>query len=230
MSPVSPAQIAAARRALAAIDPALARAHQATPPFAWRTWDGGYRGLIKIIVGQQVSTAAADAIWARMEAGLDGVSVASVLSRAEDGLNGLGLSRPKARYALAIAEAAATGAIDFDHLAALDDAAAVAALTGLTGVGRWTAEVYLTFCEGRLDFFPAGDVALQEGLRLADQAEARLTEKALSARAEPWRPHRGVAAHLLWAYYGGVKRGDIPRPDACLRDGHKPGADVLEPS
>ena len=127
-----------------------------------------------------------------------------------DGLKAFGLSRPKARYTLAIAEAARDGAIDFDGLLALDDEAALASLTGLIGVGRWTAEVYLTFCDGRLDFFPAGDLALQEGLRMAERAETRLNEKQLYARAEAWRPHRGVAAHLLWAYYGGVKRGEIP--------------------
>ncbi len=191
------------------MDPALATADAATPAFPWRTWEGGFPGLIKLIVGQQVSTLAADAIWARLDAGTGGVSPANIRKHDIEGLRAFGLSRPKARYALAIAEAAQSGAIDFGALPHLDDEGALAALTGLIGVGRWTAEVYLTFCEGRLDFFPAGDLALQEGLRMADRAETRLTEKQLYARAEAWRPHRGVAAHLLWAYYGGVKRGEI---------------------
>ena len=207
---LAPDAIAAARRHLASADPALATADAATPEFPWRKWEGGYPGLIKIIVGQQVSNHAADAIWARLDAGLGVVSPESVLRHDIDGLKAFGLSRPKARYTLAIAEAARDGAIDFDGLLALDDEAALASLTGLIGVGRWTAEVYLTFCDGRLDFFPAGDLALQEGLRMAERAETRLNEKQLYARAETWRPHRGVAAHLLWAYYGGVKRGEIP--------------------
>lgn len=206
---LDPAEIRAVRTELAKADPALARADAGTPEFPWRTRRGGYPGLLRIIVGQQVSVASADAMWNRLEAGIGGVTAEHILSQDLETLRGYGLSRPKARYALAIAEAERDGAIDFNALPALGDEAALAALTGLIGVGRWTAEVYLTFCEGRLDFFPAGDVALQEGLRLADQAETRLSEKALYARAEAWRPHRGVAAHLLWAYYGTVKRGEI---------------------
>ena len=121
----------------------------------------------------------------------------------------LGLSRNKARYVRGLAEAQAEGRIDFDGLRALDDEAAVAALTALKGVGRWTAETYLMFCEGRLDVFPAGDVALQEAMRWADRAEQRPTEKEAYLRAELWRPYRGVAAHLLWRCYGAVKRGEI---------------------
>lgn len=206
---LSPDEIRAARDHLAAVDPALKRADEATPEFPWRKWEGGYRGLLKIITGQQVSNHAADAIWARLEAGTGGVTPTSILRYDIDGLKAFGLSRPKARYALAIAGAERDGVIDFNAMPDLADEAALGALTNLIGVGRWTAEVYLTFCEGRLDFFPAGDLALQEGLRLADGADARPTEKALYARAEAWRPHRGVAAHLLWAYYGVVKRGEI---------------------
>lgn len=102
--------------------------------------------------------------------------------------------------------------MNFDGLIHLQDDEAVARLTALKGVGRWTAETYLMFCEGRLDVFPAGDVALQEAVRVADLAEARLSEKALYERAEAWRPYRGVAAHLLWAYYGRLKRGEIAPP------------------
>ncbi len=209
MTGLDAAEIRAARAQLARRDEALARADAVTPAFAWRTRDGGYAGLLRILVNQQVSNASAAAIWARLEAGLGQVSAENALRFDIDGLKRFGLSRPKARYALAIAEAEKRGAIDFQHLRDLDDDAALQALCSLTGVGRWTAEVYLSFCEGRLDFFPAGDVALQEAVRLADRAELRLTEKQLYLRAEAWRPNRGVAAHLLWAYYGGVKRGEI---------------------
>ena len=211
MTGLDAAEIKAARAHLAGLDEALARADAATPDFPWRARDGGYTGLLRILVNQQVSNASAAAIWARLEAGLGEVTAENALRFDIDGLKGFGLSRPKARYALAIAEAERDGAIDFGALANLDDDAALQALCNLTGVGRWTAEVYLSFCEGRLDFFPAGDVALQEALRLADRAEQRLSEKQLYLRAERWRPHRGVAAHLLWAYYAGVKRGEIDR-------------------
>ena len=91
--------------------------------------------------------------------------------------------------------------------------AAIAALTALKGVGLWTAEAYLMMCEGRLDVFPGGDVALQEAIRWADGLDARPNEKAVYARAEIWRPHRSVAAHLLWGWYGAVRRGEVALPE-----------------
>ena len=165
-----------------------------------------------MVVEQQVSVAAAAAIWKRFEDGLVEVTPDSVLARDIDGLKIYGLSAPKARYAHAIASAHVQGHVDFERLSELDDDAAVAALVSIKGVGRWTAETYLMFCEGRFDMFPAGDVALQEALRVADRAAERLSEKQLYLRAEGWRPYRGVAAHLLWAYYGGIKRGEIAPP------------------
>jgi DNA-3-methyladenine glycosylase II len=170
---------------------------------------GGYAGLARFIVDQQVSLASAAAIWARLEAGLGGeVSADRVLAH-EEGLARLGLSRPKIRYLIGLAEAERDGRVDFAALGDLDDDAAIAALTALTGIGRWTAEVYLMFCEGRMDVFPAADIALQEAMRWADRADARPGEKAAYARAELWRPYRGVAAHLLWAAYRAVKAGEI---------------------
>ena len=204
--------ILAARQRLATRDPALAVAHAAVPPFPWRLRPAGYAGLVKMIVEQQVSVASAAAIWIRFETGLGEVTAQAVLAADETRLRSFGLSGQKARYVRNIAEAQQTGDIDFDHIADLSDAEAVARLTAIKGVGLWTAETYLMFCEGRLDVFPAGDIALQEGLRLADGAAVRLKEKALYARAETWRPDRGVAAHLLWSYYGAVKRGEALAP------------------
>jgi DNA-3-methyladenine glycosylase II len=158
---------------------------------------------VRLILEQQVSVASAAAIWARLEKGLGTVTPKSVL--AQD-IKRFGLSTQKARYVSALAEAHQDGRLNFTQLRKQNDEKAVASLVALHGIGRWTAEAYLMFCEGRTDFFPAGDLALQEALRLADGAEQRLGEKALYARAERWRPHRGVAAHLLWAYYGAVKR------------------------
>jgi DNA-3-methyladenine glycosylase II len=197
------ADIAAARQALAARDPLLARADAMTPVVGWRMRERGFAGLVPQIVGQQVSIAAADAILGRMIAGLGGqLTPEAVLAASDEALRGFGLSAQKARYVRAIAQAHAV----FDTLDELSDDAAVEALTAIKGVGRWTAETYLMFCEGRLDFFPAGDVALQEGFRLVEESDARLPEKALYARAEAWRPFRGVAAIMLWGVYGEARK------------------------
>lgn len=209
-APLSAAAIAAARAELALRDPALARAHATTPVFEWRTRPGGYEGLLHLIVYQQVSLASAAAIWKRTVEGLGGaVTPEAVLARDIETLRTFGLSLPKARYAHEIARATAGGRIDFKGLSHLSDDDALAALLALKGVGRWTAETFLMFCEGRTDIFPGGDVALQEAIRWADGAAQRPNEKQAWARAEIWRPHRGVAAHLLWGWYGGVRRGEI---------------------
>lgn len=207
--PPSAEAILAARKHLAAADPALAAVEAVTPAFAWRVGLGGFPGLLKMIVQQQVSLASAAAIWVRVEAGLPEMTPGIVAAHDEAYLRTLGLSQPKARYVRAIAEAHLSGACDLDALRALPDEAAIAALTAIKGVGRWTAEVFLMFTQGRLDLFPGGDVALQEAMRWVDRADVRPTEKQAYARAELWRPYRGVAAHLLWACYGAVKRREI---------------------
>lgn len=210
------ADIAAAREQLAALDPALARAHAQTPVFEWRLRPGGYEGLFRMIVEQQVSVAAAASIWKRVVEGLDGeVTPQAVLSRDVETLRTFGLSGQKAKYGHEIARAHADGLIDFDHLERLSDEEAIARLTAIKGVGKWTAETFLMFCEGRLDVFPGGDVALQEAMRWADGATLRPREKEAYARAEIWRPHRGVAAHLLWGWYGAVKRGEVALEDGA---------------
>lgn len=210
----TPAQIAAARDSLAAADPALARAHAQTPVFEWRLCPGGYEGLFRMIVEQQVSVAAAASIWARTVEGLGGeVTAQAVLAHDVETLRTFGLSGQKARYGREIALAQVEGRIDLEHMQTLSDEAAIAALTAIKGVGKWTAETYLMFCEGRLDVFPGGDVALQEAMRWADRADLRPREKQAYARAEIWRPWRGVAAHLLWGWYGGVRRGEIVLED-----------------
>lgn len=206
----SPAEIVAARASLADRDPALARADAQTPPFEWRLRPGGFEGLFRMIVEQQVSVVAAAAIWRRVVEGLDGdIRPEAVLGREVEALRSFGLSGQKARYGHEIARAHVAGAIDFDHLERLSDQEAVARLTAIKGVGRWTAETFLMFCEGRTDVFPAGDIALQEAMRWADGATMRPRERDAYARAEAWRPHRSVAAHLLWGWYGAVKRGEV---------------------
>ena len=211
----TPDDIAAAREALVAADPALARVHAQTPPFDWRLRVGGFEGLFRMIVEQQVSVASAASVWARLREGMGGITPERLLAHDLDQLRGMGLSRQKATYGQGMARAQMAGEIDLEHLSNLDDAEAIAALTALKGVGLWTAEAYLLMCEGRLDVFPGGDVALQEAIRWADGGEVRPDQKGAYARAEVWRPWRGVATHLLWAWYTGVKRGEIVREAAA---------------
>jgi len=206
----TPALVAAAREALVAADPALARAHAQTPVFEWRLRPGGYEGLFRMIVEQQVSVASAAAVWKRVVEGLHGeITPRSVLALEVDHLRTFGLSGQKARYGQEIARAQVDGRIDFDHLETLSDSEAIARLVAITGVGKWTAETFLMLCEGRLDIFPGGDIALQEAIRWADGAALRPREKEAYVRAEIWRPHRSVAAHLLWGWYVAVKRGEV---------------------
>lgn len=208
--------IAAARLDVVGLDPRLARAHAQTPAFEWRRRVGGFEGLFHMIVDQQVSVAAAAAIWARVEAGLGGeVTPERVLATEIETLRSFGLSIQKARYGHEIARAHVEGRIDFDHLERLSDDEAIARLTAIKGVGQWTAETFLMFCEGRRDVFPAGDIALQEAMRWADGLTLRPREKETKLRAEAWRPHRSVAAHLLWGWYGAVRRGEVALEDAA---------------
>ena len=212
--PMNPARITAAREALVALDPALGRAHAQTPLLEWRVRTGGYEGLFRMIVDQQVSVAAAAAIWKRVVEGLEGeITPRAVLACDLERLRTFGLSGQKARYGHEIALAHVEGRIDFDHLEGLPDEEAIARLVAIKGVGRWTAETFLMFCEGRQDIFPGGDIALQEAIRWADGATLRPTQKQAWVRAEIWSPHRSVAAHLLWGWYGAVKRGDVVLED-----------------
>lgn len=205
----TPDDIAAARQALVAADPALVRVDAQTPPLEWRLRVGGFEGLFRMIVEQQVSVASAASVWTRLREGMGDITPELLLAHDLEQLRGMGLSRQKATYGQGIARAQIAGEIDLEHLANLDDEAAIASLTALKGVGLWTAEAYLMMCEGRLDVFPGGDVALQEAIRWADGAEVRPDQKGAYARAEIWRPYRAVATHLLWAWYTGVKRGEI---------------------
>lgn len=190
-------QLAILRRELVGIDPALARADAESPPLVWRTRPAGFATLIWMVIGQQVSLASADAVWLRLNAALGEVTPAAVLGFSDEAFRSVGFSRQKTRYTKLIAAAD----VDYEALQALDLNVALAVLTALTGVGLWTAEAYLLMGEGRLDAWPGGDIALQEAIRWADGLAARPDTKAAYARAEAWRPYRGVAAHLLWAWY-----------------------------
>lgn len=209
---VSQAEIESARQALSALDPALARANKIVPPFEWRTKAGGFAGLVRLIIEQQVSVASANAVWKKFQEGLGTVGVKEVLARDIDQLKVFGISGPKARYIRGIALAHASGELDLDELRHLDDDAAITRLIALKGIGRWTAEGYLMGCEARMDVFPAADIALQEAIRILDGAAKRPTTKELYERSERWRPYRSIAVHLLWDYYIGIKQNTIPMP------------------
>ena len=172
--------------------PALALA--GTPPLRRRK--GGFPALLRTICSQQLSVAAADSVWSKLcAAGAQDPGMLMALD--EEALRACGLSRPKARYAQALAEAG----IDYAALATLPEDEAIAALTAVKGIGVWTAEIYLMFSIGRADVFAPGDLALQESARMLFELPARPDEKALRAQAVAWSPWRGVAARLLWAYY-----------------------------
>lgn len=160
----------------------------------------GFSALMFAIVGQQVSTASAAAIWQRVEAaGM--VTPAAVSAASAENLAALGLSRPKVRYAHALAGAG----LDYAALRDLPAQEVITQLTAVPGIGLWTAEIYVLFALGRADVFPAGDLALQEAARQLFDLPDRPKEKAMRALAENWAPWRGVAARLLWAYYRIVK-------------------------
>jgi DNA-3-methyladenine glycosylase II len=188
-------------RALTRRDPLMKRlvGLGARPPLRKR--DPGFLGLAGIIVSQQLSVASAGAIWSRLLAHFPGLSPDDIAGAADDELRALGLSGPKIRTLRAISAAVAEGRLPLEELGALGADEAHALLTGVKGIGPWTADIYLLLCLGHADAFPAGDLALQEAARLAADLAARPSEKELLALAERWRPWRGVAAKVLWAYY-----------------------------
>ncbi|MDX1781722.1 MAG: DNA-3-methyladenine glycosylase [Thalassovita sp.] len=181
---------------LCANDPGMAKAYELTGPLPLRRREDGFTELLSAIVSQQVSVASANAIWARLEAaGL--LQPEAIIARTPEQLREVGLSRQKARYAKALAEAG----IDYDALREVPNEEVVKILTAVTGIGVWTAEIYAMFSLGRADVFAPGDLALQEAVRILYGLEERPKERALRQMAERWSPWRAVAARQLWAYY-----------------------------
>ncbi|TDR87354.1 DNA-3-methyladenine glycosylase family protein [Enterovirga rhinocerotis] len=204
----SPDAMAHGTRVLAQQDPLMRRlaAELGAPPLRKR--EPGFEGLAQIVVGQQVSTASAAAIWARCRVELAPLLPETVAAAPDERFRAAGLSRPKVRTLRNVAAAVLSGDLPLDRLHEIDADAAHARLTAIGGIGPWTADVYLLFCLGHPDAFAAGDLALQEAARHAAGLEARPDAKALLAMAEAWRPWRGVAAGLLWAHYRRVKSRD----------------------
>jgi DNA-3-methyladenine glycosylase II len=182
-------------------DPRLAQVVATTGMPPLRRREPGFAGLAQIIVGQQLSTASASAIWGRLSAAFDPF-VPDAIRRARPArLGKLGLSGAKIKALKSIAHDIHVEHLDLEALGALSADEAHAALTALLGVGPWTADVYLLFCLGHSDAWPAADIAIQEGIRLGLPLESRPTTKETIVLAEPWRPLRGAAAHLWWARY-----------------------------
>lgn len=199
--------IAEGLEALAKLDPRLVRVIEIAGPVPLRRRPPGFEGLARIIVGQQISVHAAAAIWGRFESTLGRVEPRACLAASPEALRAAGLSAGKIRTLAAIAEAVAEARVDLEAVADLPPEAAHAVMTEIRGVGPWTADIYLLFCAGHPDIWPAGDLALQNALKMAFGLEGRPAEKPCRAFAEVWSPWRGVAARLFWAYHAAEKAG-----------------------
>ena len=203
-------------------DPRLRPVADKAGAFALRRREPGFPGLCAIVCGQQLSTAAAATIRNRLFAAFDPFHHDTVRRARTDKLKRLGLSAPKIKSIREIGKAVARGKIDLTSVGNMDADVAHATLTALHGVGPWTADIYLLFCLGHADAFPSGDLAVQESARIAFGLRKRPDPKALTRLAEAWRPWRGVAAHLLWAYYHAVKRREGISLDPSAQAKKKP--------
>jgi DNA-3-methyladenine glycosylase II len=199
--------LAEAAARLRALDPEiidrLVEIGGATP---LRRQDPGFAGLVRIIVAQQVSTASANAIFKRVEAILAPLTAEIVLAASDEKLRACGLSSPKMRAMRALAQAVTQDGLDLIALGALVAEDAHRALVAVKGIGPWTADVFLLFCLGHPDAFPGGDIALQEAAKLALGLKQRPDARRLEEIAERWRPLRGIAARMLWAYYRAARQ------------------------
>src|SRR6516225_8563769 len=171
-----------------------------------RRREPGFAGLAHIVCGQQLSTASASAIWARLSAAFEPFDHDAIRRARTDRLGRLGLSAAKIKTLKHLARELAAERLNLDVLAEEDADAAHHTLTALPGIGPWTADIYLLFCLGHGDAWPAGDLAVQEGVRMGLALPTRPTSKEMVPIAEPWRPMRGAAAHLWWSYYRALKK------------------------
>lgn len=198
-------QLAKAVRALAKECAIIKAAHEFVGVPEWRTRQGDYAGLARIIAYQQLSTKAAGTIWGRVEVLLGKVTPKAVLATDIDALRACGLSRPKISHIRSIAEAVESGALNFRRVARKSDDEAREELVAVKGIGPWTADVYLMFCLGRWDVFPHADIGLSEAYRMITGERKRHPPKKFLRTGERWRPYRGVAAHMLWSYINAAR-------------------------
>jgi DNA-3-methyladenine glycosylase II len=202
-------------RALVEQDPRLKPILEITGMPAIRQREPGFAGLAAIVCGQQLSTASAAAIWARVSAAFDPFDYDEIRKARADRLGRLGLSAAKIKTLKHIARELAEERLNLDVLANEDADAAHNTLTALPGIGPWTADVYLLFCLGHGDAWPAGDLAVQEAVKIGLGLKTRPTPKQMAPLAEPWRPLRGAAAHLWWSYYRHLKKREGVIADAA---------------
>ncbi len=200
------ADLESAVHALVKQDPRLKPVFELAGMPALRRREPGYAGLAAIICGQQLSTASAAAIWARLTAAFDPFHHDTLRRARADRLGRLGLSAAKIKTLKSLAREIAAERLNLDVLANEDADAAHNTLTSLHGIGPWTADVYLLFCLGHGDAWPAGDLAVQEAMKIGLGLKRRPTVKEMAPLAEPWRPMRGAAAHLWWTYYRAIKK------------------------
>jgi DNA-3-methyladenine glycosylase II len=202
----SAADIRAAVIALRKACPTMRRLHDIVGDPPVRRQASGFKGLAGIVVAQQLSAASAAAIWRRTEGVVKPFRPEVMAALPDEALRGAGLSRPKIRTLRAVSEAAASGALDFKRLHRLPEERMREALTAVSGIGPWTADIYLMFCLGRPDAFAPGDLALQLSAQSAFALESRPGPAEIEALAERWRPWRAVAALILWSYYAHERR------------------------
>ncbi len=214
----SQADLELAMTQLVAAEPRFRPMLDASGMPALRQREAGFAGLAAIVVGQQLSTQSAAAIWGRLAAAFDPFHHDALRKSRADRLGRLGLSAAKIRTLKGIAHDIAKGRVDLDALAAQDADAAHAALTAIHGIGPWTADLYLLFCLGHADAWPGGDLALQEALRLGFGLRSRPDAREMAKLGESWRPWRGAAAHLLWAYYRVAKAPGFSALPAASQD------------
>ena len=173
-----------------------------------RRREPGFVGLAHIICGQQLSTASAAAIWSRLSTAFNPFDHHACRQARADRLGRLGLSAAKIKTLKSLARAIADERVNLDVLAEEDADAAHHTLMALHGIGPWTADVYLLFCLGHGDAWPAGDLAMQEAIKIGLGLKQRPNAKQMAPIAEPWRPMRGAAAHLWWSFYRAIKQRD----------------------
>ncbi len=186
--------------ALAQREPAIAKALEEAGYPEPRTSAPGYITLLRTIVGQQVSIKAAASMWAKLQNEVGDPSPANILAASDEALRAAGLSRQKMSYARSLAEEVLSGRLDLDALDD-EDEAAIAQLVRVKGIGRWSAEVYLLFAEGRPDVWPAGDLVVQIQTGRILGLPEKPSERRVRELAQSWRPHRGAAAIFAWHHY-----------------------------
>lgn len=205
------ADIAAGVARLRQVCPGMAAAFTLVGHPPLRRWSSGFEGLVRIIVGQQLSTSSANAIHGRLLGVVVPMDPAALLAADDAALKGAGLSAAKIATLRALALAVVEGRVDFAGMAAAGEGEVRSQLTAVRGIGPWTADIYLMFCRGDADAFAAGDLALQIGAQRLLSLDVRPNPNELLEIAEVWRPWRAVAARMLWAYYGHVKALDLKR-------------------